>query len=142
MQNSPPVWPWELADVQGISPININAINPANELFLKATITDEQNQKHQIYILPDGGNHSKCILRDDIFFKLFPNHPLDPIEEAVSTAVQGGGIQIVGTPKTQLEFLLAEGRYSYKTRPLIVKNLILPCLFSATDLKKMGMKID
>jgi len=131
----------ELADVHGVSP-NINAINPVKELFLKATVIDPTGQQHELYILPDGGNRSKCILRDDIYFKLFPNQTLEPFKDKVSTAVRGGGIQILGTPKTQIEFLLANGRYSYRTRPLIVRNLILPCLFSANDLKKMNMQIN
>ena len=129
-----------LNDVQGISPIN--TINPTNELFLKSIIYDDRNHMHTLYVLPDGGNRAKCIIREDVFFKIFPNCQLEPVKDAISTAVRGGAIQIVGTPKHQIEFLLADGRYSYKTRPLVVKNFILPCLFSASDLKRMQMNIN
>lgn len=132
-----------LFDVQGISPI-INTINALqnNDLFLKATLYSDDNTKHTLYVLPDGGNRAKCIMRDDVFFSMFPNRELEPSHDEVTTAVRGGGIKILGTPKDQIEFLFANQRYFYRTKPLIVKDFILPCLLSATDLKNMKAKID
>lgn len=109
---------------------------------MKANVFDFNGKEYYIYILPDGGNRAKCILRDDIFFKLYPKGELEPVEDTVTTAVRGGTIQLLGTSKEPVEFFFANHRYFYKTKPLIVKNFVLPCLLSATDLKNMNAKID
>ena len=126
-----------------IPPLNTNYINAHNDnLFLHAQVKDGNNKDQDLMVLPDGGNRAKCILRYDIYQKLFPNQPLKPVDDVITTAKQQDRIEIVGTPEKKIDFILANGRFKYSTRPLVVKNLTLPCLFSAFDLQRMSAKID
>ena len=71
-----------------IPPLNTNYINAHNDnLFLHAQVKDGNNKDQDLMVLPDGGNRAKCILRYDIYQKLFPDQPLRPVDD-ITTAKQ------------------------------------------------------
>ena len=115
----------------------MNAIN--DSIFLSCKIPDEAGILQPLYVLPDSGNRAKCLLRQDIFKQLFPNGKLNPVEDRITTAKKGDYLEILGQTEKKVEFQFANGKYRYTCRPLVVKKIQLPCLFSAHDLNKMKM---
>ena len=127
-------------------PFNITNIFNLNstddKIFLKCKITNEIGELKPFYVLPDSGNRARCILRFDIFQKLYPNGKLIPIEEKITTAKKGDYLEIMGQTENQVEFWFANQQYGYKCRPFVVKKLQLPCLLSAHDMSQMKMIVD
>ena len=132
--------------VHGISPEINNITCGSQKLFLHATIYDHNNYIRNIWVLPDGGNRARCIIRDDIFYSIFGSKAdkteLIPTKDRIYTADRGGRVQVIGVTRRPIEFFFANGRFSYLVRPLVVKNFILPCLLGARDLKEMKAHIN
>ena len=116
---------------------NINSIN--DNIFLSCEIPDEAGILQPLYVLPDSGNRAKCLMRHDVFKKLFPNGKLIPVEDKITTAKKGDYLEIMGQSEKKVLFQFANRKYSYTCRPFVVKKIQLPCLLSAHDLNRMKM---
>jgi len=81
------------------------------------------------------------LMQYDYFRKLFPNTKLYPIEEQISTAKKNEYLEVVGRPTEKIQFIFNQ-QFSYSTRPMVAKKLLLPCLFSHYDMQMLKLKIN
>jgi hypothetical protein len=76
-------------NINCIPPLNTNHINAYNDnLILHTQVKDSNNKEQNLMVLPDAGNRAKCILRYDIYQKLFPNQLLRLVNVVITIAKQ------------------------------------------------------
>ena len=53
--------------------------------------------------MPDSGNRAKCLLKFEIFQKLYPRGKLLPVKDKITTAKKGDYLEIMGQTEDEIE---------------------------------------
>jgi len=109
----------------------------SDHLFLKCNINGQE-----VYVLPDSGNRARCVLDYKLFKRLFPKAAIEPCYDRITTAKKNDVLKVVGIPRQPISLKFANNKYIYNVRPLLARQLQLPCLLSASDMSKMPLRVD
>ena len=140
-----------LPDSTSLQVCNANSGCKQNKLdraFLQVELKQDSTQKGvKMLCLPDFGNRAKCMISLKIYHKLLSKTKnksklaLEPYKENISTAKSQDFMHVKGILKQNIVLSFANGKVLYSCKPLVVKDLHLPCLLSLSDLSKLHAEL-
>jgi hypothetical protein len=121
------------------SPLNTNHINAYNDnIILHTQVKDSNNKEQNLMVLPDAGNRAKCILRYDIYQKLFQNQLLRLVNDVITIAKTTRLNQNSRNPREENQFFPRRQMIQVQyTTPSGQESNIALSLQSAFDLQRM-----